>query len=223
MSLDKWVELLHYTSPNDWNARATAAFAGLFGAAGGRYPKAAKNEVSVRAPEIDTDGGVRYAAIIHQSNPSSGRYHGLSFVIFPAEDHACLISLVVGSDGLSPDEAVLGRPGHARKARAICDWLNAMQGGLVAWSKQDPTRTDLRVPEAIVSAWPEHKRALGRYGAEVYAIHRPDLAHPGRTAAAVAAFLDLLFEERGSQPVKEYQGSADQTRNAWFENVMPLE
>ncbi|MCC6540547.1 MAG: AAA family ATPase [Bryobacterales bacterium] len=221
MSLDKWVELIHSTSTRDWNARATAAFEGLFGAGGGRYPVAAKSEVVIRAPEIDPESGVRYAAIIHRDNPGSGRYHGLSFVVFPADQHPCLIGLVVGTDGLSPDEAVLGRPGHARKSRAICDWLNATHGGMVAWSKQDPTRTDIKVPDTIVAAWPEHKRALGRYGAEVYAMYRPDPAHPERTAQAVAAFLDLLFEERGNQPVKEHLTSANQIRQAWFEHVMP--
>ena len=39
-----------------------------------------------------------------------------------------LISVVIGTQGLSPDEEVLGRPGHGRKVAAICNWLNTKHG-----------------------------------------------------------------------------------------------
>ncbi|MCI0446644.1 hypothetical protein L0152_26000, partial [bacterium] len=56
---------------------------------------------------------VPFAALIHPQNPNSGPYGGMSFVIFPAKDAPCLIAMGVGTKGLSPDEDVLGRPGHA--------------------------------------------------------------------------------------------------------------
>ena len=69
-----------------------------------------------------------FVAYIHHSNPTSGAYGGMSFAAFPVANGPCLISLVVGTQGLSPDEATLSRPGHARKVQAICAWLNREYG-----------------------------------------------------------------------------------------------
>ncbi len=145
-----------------WTEANRAALGGLFGASGGRYRKAAEKTVKLRAP-IQLD--VPYAAYIHPNNPDSGAYSRLSFVIFPVADAPCLAGLVVGTQGLMPDEAILGRPGHARKAQAICAWLNREFGDgsrLVAWAKHDPTRTDIMVPESVRQGWPEHKAILDR-------------------------------------------------------------
>src|SRR5439155_17816993 len=155
-------------------------------------PKLAEKEVTLRAPEMSPDSGVPFAAYIHPSNPPSGPYSGLSFVIFPVPGEPCLIGLVVGTQGLTPDEAILGRPGHARKAQAICAWLNHRFGGgsLIAWAKQDPTRTDLPVPEALTKTWHAYKNVFDRYGKEMYALYRPTDNREG-IEAALTAFLDL--------------------------------
>lgn len=130
--------------------------------------------------------------------------------------------MVVGTQGPSPDEAILGRPGHARKIRAICAWLNQKyaNGKLVSWSKQDPTRTDISVPEIIKNAWPAFKSVFDRYGREIYALYCPTNDRSG-THAAVAAFLDLLFEERGYQPLAGFETDAQAIRAGWFEHLMP--
>ena len=112
------------TSAGQWSKRNDEAFKALFGSPEGRYPKAAEKSVTLRAPEMSQDSGVPFAAYIHPSNPTKGAYGGFSFVIFPAAEAPCLVGLVVGTQGLAPDEAILGRPGHARKAQAICAWLN---------------------------------------------------------------------------------------------------
>lgn len=104
------------------------AFEEIFGGQGGRYPESAKKTVALRAPEFRGGSGVPFAALIHPSNPDSGAYGGMSFVIFPVQDGPCMLALVVGTQGLSPDEAVLGRSGHARKTKAICNWLNKEYG-----------------------------------------------------------------------------------------------
>ena len=101
----------------DWPKKMKEAFDDLFGSDGGRYPANAKQTVTLRAPEIHTagdDAAVPFAALIHPSNPNSGLYGGMSIAIFPGEDSPCLISFVVGTNGLAPDESILGRPGHAR-------------------------------------------------------------------------------------------------------------
>ena len=79
-------------------------------------------------PETDDGQNVPYAALIHPSNPDSGVYGGMSLAIFPAPNASCLLTFVVGTNGLAPDENVLGRPGHARKLNAICGWLNKQAG-----------------------------------------------------------------------------------------------
>ena|ERR1700693_4131410 len=120
MSLTALLDIIHSNQLDAWTARNRAAFDALFGSVDGRYPKQAMKDLIVRAPEMSTDSGVPFAGYIHPSNPTSGPYSGLSFVIFPVPDHPCLIGMVVGTQGLAPDEAILGRPGHARKVQAIC-------------------------------------------------------------------------------------------------------
>ncbi len=221
MSLTPLVDIIHAAPPN-WREANEKAFQALFGSPDGRYSKQAEKSVALRAPEMSPESGVPFAAYIHPSNPPSGRYSGLSFVIFPATNAPCLIGLVVGTEGLSPDEAILGRPGHARKAQAICSWLNREFGGgsLVAWAKQDPTRTDITVPDAYRRSWPAHRSALDRYGKEIYAVYCPTTDRQA-TTKAVAAFLDLLFDERGHQPMAVSLDNYEAIRGAWFEHLMP--
>ena len=222
MSLARLVEIIHSSTQNSWSQRNKAAFDALFGSPEGRYPKPAAKAVAVRAPEMSPDSGVPFAAYIHPSNPPSGPYSGLSFVIFPVPDEPCLVGLVIGTQGLSPDEAILGRPGHARKAQAICSWLNRDygNGSFVAWAKQDPTRTDLSVPDSVRQAWPMYKSVFDRYGKEMYALYRPTPKQPA-TEAAVMAFLDLLFEERSYHPIASCQASYQSIQAAWFDHLMP--
>jgi 5-methylcytosine-specific restriction protein B len=222
MSLGPLLEIIHSTTQDSWSERNKRAFEALFGSPEGRYPKPAAKTVTLRAPEMSGDSGVSFAAYIHPSNPPSGPYSGLSFVIFPVAGGPCLIGLVVGTQGLSPDEAILGRPGHVRKAQAICSWLNREygNGSFVAWAKQDPTRTDLPIPESVRQAWPSYKAVFDRYGREIYALYCPNSEQAG-TEAAVTALLDLLFEERQYRPIASCQASYESIRGAWFEHLMP--
>jgi 5-methylcytosine-specific restriction protein B len=173
---DQLADIIHSPTLDSWKERNEKALAALFA---GRYPKRAEKSVTLRAPDMKGgDAGVPYAAYIHPSNPDSGAYGGMSFVIFPVDDAPCLVALVIGTQGLTPDEAILGRPGHARKIQAIGAWLNHRFGGgaQVAWAKQDPTRVDIDVPEAIQKAWSQYERALKRYGKVLYGIYRPTAA-----------------------------------------------
>lgn len=122
--MNKFINLVYSQGTNNWTERARDAFEDLFGSGVGRYPDKAKKLVSIRAPEFRGGAGVTFAAIIHSSNPDSGAYGGMSLVVFPVEQGCCLLAMVVGTQGLSPDEEVLGRPGHGRKVAAICSWLN---------------------------------------------------------------------------------------------------
>jgi 5-methylcytosine-specific restriction enzyme B len=216
------VDIIHSGTQESWADRNKAAFTALFGAPHGRYPKSAGDEVTLRAPEMSNDTGVPFAAYIHPSNPKSGPYSGLSFVIFPVPQNPCLVGMVVGTQGLSPDEAILGRPGHARKIQAISAWLNKQYGSgkRIAWAKQEPTRTDLQVPDDVKKEWSAYKSVFDRYGKEVYALFRPT-EDRAATEMAVNSLLDLLIEERGHLPLANYQPSCESIRVAWFEHLMP--
>jgi 5-methylcytosine-specific restriction enzyme B len=222
MSIQSLVEIIHSGTQEKWAERNKSAFENLFGAADGRYPKSAETEVTLRAPAMTDETGVPFAAYIHPSNAKSGPYSGLSFVLFPVRDQPCLVGMGVGTQGLSPDEAILGRPGHARKVQAISAWLNRQYGGgkRVAWAKQDPTRTDLQVPEDIRKAWSAYKSVWDRYGKVMYALFRPT-DDRAATEHAVSALLDLMFDERGYETLAVQQSSAESIRSAWFEYLMP--
>lgn len=222
MSLSELVDVIYSTSLENWKERNERALSALFGATTGRYRQAAKESVALRSPAFSPEAGVAYAAYIHPSNPNSGPYSGLSFVIFPSIEGRCLIGLVAGTQGLAPDEAILGRPGHARKARAICTWLNAQfgHGKQVAWAKHDPTRTDIALPDALHKEWPEHEAALKRYSREMYALFAPS-GDRHATEQALTALLDLFFEERGQVPLSQYKQSSDDICKAWLDHLMP--
>lgn len=214
------VEIIYSRTLDSWKERNYQALASLFGT---RYAKRAELAVALRAPDMrGSDSGVPYAAYIHPSNADAGAYGGMSFVIFPVEDEPCLVAMVIGTQGLAPDEAILGRPGHTRKMRAISTWLNHQFGGgeQVAWAKQDPTRVDIDVPETIQRAWSVYERVFKRYGRVLYALYKPT-ADPSGTVAALTAMLDLMFEERGHSPLKEFQDDSVGTRSAWFSHLMP--
>ncbi len=147
----------------------------------------------------------------------------MSFVIFLGNDAPCLVGMVVGTQGLSPDEMILSRPGHARKIAAICDWLNKEYGKdkVVAWAKQDPTRIDLDMPEQIKQGFSAYQSIFARYGKVLYGIFSPHLENEQATEQAVAAFLDLMFLERGFPPRAGFQKDADRIRSRFFQELLP--
>jgi 5-methylcytosine-specific restriction enzyme B len=213
--------ILEQRYTQDWPARFKAGFESLFGAEGGRYPEIAKRQVTLRAPSVpeDNNGFVPFGAIIHPSNPNSGPYGGTSLVVFPGDDAPCLISLVVGTNGLAPDEGILGRPGHAKKAAAICTWLNGRRR-LAAWSKYDPTRLDQQIPQEVVDEFAKYSSAIERYSNVLYAIYQPG-SDKKETLDALTAFLDLMFNERGIRPLERFKAESEEIRRRWFAYLMP--
>jgi 5-methylcytosine-specific restriction protein B len=219
MNFSHLLEIIHgKTPPANWTADNKQAFNALLG---DRYPKAAEKVLKVRAPSMEPPN-VAFAAYIPFNSPDSGGYGGLSFVIFPIANGPCLIGLVVGTQGLAEDAAILGRPGHARKTQAICAWLNQDygKGKLAAWAKHDPTRIDVPIPKEITKTWPGYENIFERYGHVIYAVYRPN-DDSKATEAALTAFLDLFFEERGYEPLANYKRSADTVRSAWFQHLLP--
>ncbi|ABZ84574.1 GTPase subunit of restriction endonuclease, putative [Heliomicrobium modesticaldum Ice1] len=217
------LDIIHNELTDDWSEKNQQAFQSLFGANGGRYPDKAKKSVALRAPGFNKGStGVPFSAYIHPSNPDSGAYGGMSFVLFPVEDAPCLVALVVGTQGLSPDEEVLSRPGHGRKVAAICRWLNRSvgQGQMVAWAKQEPVRTDLDVPDGIRRMFPAYRSVFDRYGKVIYGFYAPTTERQ-ETERALKAFLDLFFSERGQYPLKAAEAEAERIRGDYFAHLMP--
>ena len=212
------LDVIYEPYSGTWHQKAEAALQSLW--EDGRYPKSAEKAVTIRAPgglSLES-GGAPFAALIHPENPNSGAYGGMSFVIFPADIGPALVAMVVGTQGLHPDEMVLGRPGHARKLAAITRWLNleAGSGQLVAWSKDEPVRTDVTLPRDIRSKFSAYKNAFDRYGHVIYCFFAPQQDRAS-TEIALKAFLDLTFEERGISTRKPFEEDAEKIRAAYFQ------
>jgi 5-methylcytosine-specific restriction protein B len=214
MSVEELVDIIHSQDTTEWQARNAKAYENLFGGKN-RYAKTAEDTVSKRTPRFGGDDNVAYSALIHPSNPSSGGYSGMSFAIAPSDDGPALVNLCVGTSGLGEDGVILGRPGHARKVRAICTWLNQKhgKGEVVAWAKQDPTRIDQPIPAEVQTLFAAHAKFFGKYDKVVYAMYRPT-ADRSATTEAVAAFLDLFMSERRCEPLKAHASQATQIQSA---------
>lgn len=172
------------------------------------------------------EGAVPYAALIAPDQDLSGGYGGMSFVMFPSEGPDCpaLVAMVVGTNGLAPDEGVLGRPGHARKCAAIASWLNQRQAGC-AWAKPDPVRIDLDLPRATRALLTEWSGAVEKYGRVIYAAFVPAKSRSDESddilRDALVAFIDLFFDERRIAPKKPSQDDAERIRRAWMSRIFP--
>lgn len=218
--MQKLLDLIYEHDLATWSECADEAFKELFGGATGRYPERARSAVQIRAPKFTDENNVPFSTLIEPSNPKSGPYGGMSVGVFPVEGEPCLIALGTGTTGLHPDEAILARPGHARKAHAICEAINRREKRFAAWAKHDPTRNDLTVPENVAGQFDVYAAPLKRYGKDVHAIYRPT-SDRGAAAFALRAFLDLYFEERGFTPLAAHKPDYEATRAEYFRCLMP--
>ena len=80
------------------------------------------------------DRNIPFAGLLHPNNPTSGVYGGMSLIRFPIPQDdagpACsLLTFICGTRGLAPDEAILGRPGHARHRASHRDHSEAFARG----------------------------------------------------------------------------------------------
>jgi len=218
--MEKLSNLIYEHPLDSWSNDAEQAFAELFGAENGRYPDRARKSIQIRAPKFSDDNNVPFSTLIEPSNPTSGPYGGMSVGVFPVEGSPCLIALGTGTTGLHPDEAILARPGHARKAQAICEAINRRENRFAAWAKHDPTRTDLPVPANVTSQFVEYEAPFKRYGNHVHAIYRPSEDRE-RTKFVLKAFLDLYFEERGFAPLTAHKADYEEIRSEYFGCLLP--
>lgn len=199
--------------------RTAAALEALFGE---RYQvRSAKSQRVVFMPGTDN---VSFAGFVHQDSPTSGAYGGMSLIWFPGQDtEACaassLLTFVCGTKGLSPDEQILGRPGHARHLRALRRYL-ATEAGVSVWTKHDPTNLSQPFPDTVRQEYPHFSSAISRYGNYIYAaVEVPHDA--GRARAVVAAFVDFYAWERGWTPLKAASAEIEALWRGFHAHLFP--
>lgn len=132
-----------------------------------------------------------FAGIIDEDNPTSGPYQGTSFVWFPGEGGS-VVALVVGTAGFGADTAILGRPGHERRLRALARMHNGR-----LWVKPDLLDISTKVPDTITQRWPNIDAALKEYSSVIYAAVGVRQDEDDDVAAQVVSdLLDLYLFER---------------------------
>jgi len=194
---------------NELADRTKTALAGIFGE---RYR--ANSQHASRIALMAGDQNIPFAGLLHPENPTSGVYGGMSLIWFPvsaegSEPAGSLITFVCGTRGLSPDEAIIGRPGHARHLRALGRYLQ-VEAQVPTWVKRDPTNLGQDIPDVVRGQFSRFSSVFGRYGQFIYAASRvPE--EPLAARHVVSAFLDFYAWERGWQPLK-----------AWAEEVTLL-
>ena len=110
---------LDYPEGGPKNSQIRAALDGLFES---RYHARSRPKDAFRDAYGLKDEGVPYAGVIAPENPNSGAYGGASIAWFPCDD-GTLMTLVVGTKGLAPDEGLLTRHGHRRRVSALRNYL----------------------------------------------------------------------------------------------------
>ena len=222
---------LAYAPRAEWEESARAAFSEALRQ---RFPRVhdltdKKNDerrFQLRVNADAKDKAIPYAALIAPEQDLSGGYGGMSFVMFPADRPGApaLITMVVGTNGLAPDEEVLGRPGHGRKCAAIASWLNAESLGS-AWAKRDPVRIDIDLPRSLTSHLEAWDGACGKYGRVIYATFVPATKRTAEsdklTRQAITAFIDLFFDERRIAPKEDSRADATEIRGEWMARILP--
>lgn len=187
---------------------------------GDRYPRRFFETTALRDAYAlaNEAGNVPWAGLINPDNPPSGPYGGTSVVWFPSADDGSLITLVVGTRGLSPDEGILMRPGHRRRVAALRRYLS--RHGIGAWTKPDPSALGVAVPKTARARFPGFDAVFKRYGAELYAAAHvpPDTK---RARLVVQAFLDLYAFERRWQPLRACRSEYDQLHASLREDLFP--
>ena len=172
------------------------------------------------------DGAVPYVALIAPDQDTSGPYGGMSIVMFPADETGpALICMGIGTQSIAPDDMVLGKPGHARRCRAIARWVASLPDGGFAWSKRDPVRTDLDLPSVVKSNLQRWDQSLRKYSHVLYACHAVvgsgSDAEQAAQLKSLTAFLDLFMDERGIDRKQASEKEAQSMQMEWLRHLLP--
>lgn len=189
---------------------------------GERYQ--ARSQRAVRIVFMPGNDNISFAGLIHPDSPNSGAYGGMSLIWFPVlgdteKLSSSLLTFVCGTRGLSPDEHILGRPGHARHLRALRRYLSE-KIGVFTWTKHDPTNLNQLIPEIVRQQYPHFASVFSRYGNYIYCaaeIPRDEAL----ARKVVAAFVDFYAWERGWAPLKAALGEVEDFKNQLRSQLFP--
>ena len=184
------VQGLGYPEGGSKNSQIKAVIDDLFET---RYHTRSRPKDAFRDAYGLKDEGVPYAGVIAPENPNSGAYGGASIAWFPCGD-GTLMTLVVGTKGLAPDEGLLTRHGHRRRVSALRNHL--AQRGIAAWSKADPAAISTKIPEAARRHFPSCAAVFNRYGEVIYSAAWIPAGDVATADTVVRAYFDLYGRER---------------------------
>jgi 5-methylcytosine-specific restriction protein B len=180
---------------------------GIFGE---RYHS--KSQVSRRVVLMAAEENTSFAGLVHHDSPHSGAYGGMSLIWFPMESQdgqpaKSLLTLVCGTRGLSPDEQILGRPGHVRHLKALQRYLTN-ECGITPWVKHDPTALNEPFPKVVQAEYSDFDSCIKRYGSHIYFC--AEVPQDAKAAyILVSSLLDFYAWERNWTPLKAYSAEVD--------------
>jgi 5-methylcytosine-specific restriction enzyme B len=169
---------------------------------GSRYYQNDWKENGVR-DRYGMEDGIPFAALLHPDNPPAGAYGGFSLAWFPTNEGS-LMTLVIGTRGLQPDEGILTRPGHRRRVAALRRYLT--RNGVAAWAKSDLADIASKMPlQAQKLLGAEFESAYKRYGEVIYAAAALPTNDLPKARLVLQSFFDLYAFERGWRPLSAAQ------------------
>lgn len=183
-----------------------------------------RSAYTFRNPISAGDNNISFAGLLREDSPQSGVYGGMSLIWFPitgdiGRPSSSLLTFVVGTRGLAPDEQILGRPGHARHLKALRRHL-ARKFKINMWTKQDPSDISQPFPDIIREQLSHYKTIIAKYGNFIYAaVEVPQQEE--MAIAVVKAFVDVYAWERGWCPLKKAELEIAELKNGLRANVFP--
>lgn len=206
---------LDYPVGGPKNSQIKAVLDGLFDS---RYHSRSRPKDAFRDAYALKDEGVPYAGVIAPENPNFGAYGGASIAWFPCDD-GTLMTLVVGTKGLAPDEGLLTRHGHRRRVSALRSYL--AQRGIATWSKADPAAISTKMPEAARRHFPSCAAVFNRYGDMIYSAAWIPHGDVGTADTVVRAYFELYGQERGWVVRASAQQESDDFFEALHSHLFP--
>lgn len=191
------------------------ALAELFGR---RYLQRSRPKDAFRDAYSLAGEGVPYAGMIAAENPTSGAYGGASLAWFPCVDGS-LVTLVVGTRGLAPDEGLLTRHGHRRRVAALRQYLAGK--GIRTWGKSDPAAIGVPVPRAARDGLLASPAIFDRYGDVIYSMAWVPKGSVDTAAIVMSAYVDLYAYERGWDVLADARASFDEYIGALQDHAFP--
>ncbi len=221
-ALDELTEVIRgglHPDTNELAVKTKTALAGIFGE---RYR--VNSQYATRVALMAGEQNIPFAGLLHPENPNSGVYGGMSLIWFPvpaegSEPATSLVTFVCGTRGLSPDEAIIGRPGHPRHLRALGRYLQG-EAGVPTWVKRDPTNLGQDVPDVVRRQFSRFSAVFGRYGQYIYAASEVP-KEPVAARRVVSAFLDFYAWERVWQPLKASVEEVTDLKGALRRHLFP--